>query len=208
MDSETPSQFPTSGLTRGMFIVIMICFIILITGHEIKKDINPVFKGPRTYKFKIADTGTIPRKIQSNKPSKREHIFQPIILAAAHRYSVDPALVKAVIMAESGYNPVAVSKKGAIGLMQLMPATAVELGVEDSFDPENNINGGVKYLKQLMKRFRGNLPLAIAAYNAGSTNVRKHNGIPPYKATRYYVKKVFEYYEFYKDNMKQKSNRI
>lgn len=138
----------------------------------------------------------------------REICYHPIILAASLRYRVDPALVKAIIMAESGYNPTAISKKGAAGLMQLMPATANSLGVEDVFNPEHNVYGGVKYIRQLVNRFDGNLVLAIAAYNAGISNVRKYEGIPPFKATHYYVKKVLEYYEFYKGMMDGKSNRV
>ena len=103
-------------------------------------------------------------------------------------------------MAESGYDPAAISKKGAMGLMQLMPATAVAMGVEDFFDPEHNVNAGVKYLKKLLDQFDGDLLLAVAAYNAGSMKVRKYQGIPPYKATRIYVKKVFEYYKHYQGN--------
>ena len=130
---------------------------------------------------------------------KAEHRFHPIILQAANRHQIDPDLVRAIIMAESGYNPKAISKKGARGLMQLMPRTAEALGVEDVFDPEHNINGGVKYFKQLLIQFDGDIKLALAAYNAGSGNVRRYQGIPPFKATKYYVKKVFEYYHSYKE---------
>ena len=101
-------------------------------------------------------------------------------------------------MAESSYNPKAVSKAGAIGLMQLMPTTARALGVEDIFNPEQNINAGVRYFKQMLKRFHGNTALALAAYNAGSAKVRKYNGIPPYKATKSYIKKVFKYQKIYR----------
>ncbi len=123
--------------------------------------------------------------------------FDNFIQKAAGRYEVDPALVKAIIMAESSYNPRAVSRKGAIGLMQLMPRTARALGVEDSFDPELNIDAGVKYFRQLLDQFDGDVKLAIAAYNAGSRKVRKYNGIPPFKHTRYYVAKVMEYHQLY-----------
>ncbi|MCD6224380.1 MAG: lytic transglycosylase domain-containing protein, partial [Deltaproteobacteria bacterium] len=99
---------------------------------------------------------------------------------------------------ESGYNPKALSKKGARGLMQLMPRTAKWLGVVDSFNPEHNINGGVRYLKQLLKQFDGDVELALAAYNAGSRNVRQYNGVPPFKATKFYITKVFKYYDIYK----------
>ncbi|MDM8525816.1 lytic transglycosylase domain-containing protein [Desulfococcaceae bacterium HSG8] len=127
-----------------------------------------------------------------------EHLFHPIIVKAASRHQVDPALIKAIIMAESGYDPDAVSKRGARGLMQLMPRTAKELGVKDSFDPEHNINGGVKYFKQLLDKFEGKVRLAVAAYNAGIRKVKKYGGIPPFKATRRYVRKVFKYYQHYK----------
>jgi hypothetical protein len=128
----------------------------------------------------------------------RENTFHPIIVQAAEHYNVDPALVKAVIMVESRYNPKAVSKCGAKGLMQLMPGTAEALGVEDIFNPEQNVNAGVAYLKDLENLFGGNVKLALAAYNAGVRKVRKYKGIPPFKVTRLYVKKVFAYYQFYK----------
>jgi len=130
---------------------------------------------------------------------KHNNAFDTIINQAANQYQIDPALIKAIIMAESGYNPNALSKKGAMGLMQLMPNTAKWLGVEDSFNPEHNINGGVKYFKYLLKKFDGNIKLALAAYNAGSKYVRKYHGIPPFQATRYYITKVFQYYNFYKN---------
>lgn len=129
---------------------------------------------------------------------KGEGPFHPIILRAANRYRVDSALIKAIIMAESSYNPKAISKRGARGLMQLMPKTAQALGVGDSFDPEHNINAGVKHFRNLLNQFNGDVRLALAAYNAGSGKVRKYQGVPPFKATRYYIKKVFEYHEYYK----------
>ncbi len=128
--------------------------------------------------------------------------FEEIILEAAQRYGVDPALIRAMIMAESGYNPKAVSKKGAQGLMQLMPSTAKELGISEPLDPVHNIHGGVKYFRRLLDRFDGDVKLALAAYNAGSTKVRRYKGIPPIRATRYYINKVFRYYKIYKGQMK------
>lgn len=130
---------------------------------------------------------------------KEEGLFHPIILEAADRYEVDLALIKAIIMVESSYNPNAISRRGARGLMQLMPRTAEALGVGDSFNPEHNINAGVKYFKQLLNQFNGDVKLALAAYNAGSKRVKKYKGIPPYKATQYYVKKVFEYHKRYRE---------
>ena len=123
------------------------------------------------------------------------------VVATARRYSLDPALVKAIIFAESGYNPKATSKRGARGLMQLMPNTARALGVKNSYNPEENIAGGVKYFKRLVDKYDGNIKLALAAYNSGSRNVRKYQGVPPFKETRNYIRKVFKYYQLYKKEM-------
>lgn len=122
--------------------------------------------------------------------SDTERRYYPIVLKNSKQYDVDPLLVKAIIMAESGFNPNAVSQVGAQGLMQLMPGTARALGVIDAFNPEQNIHGGVKYIKKLMDRFNGDVELALAAYNAGSRNVRKFRGIPPYPETKKYIRKV------------------
>ncbi len=92
----------------------------------------------------------------------------------------------------------AISKRGAKGLMQLMPKTAHALGVKDSFDPAQNVDGGVRYFKQLLDRFEGNIILALAAYNAGSSTVRKYQGVPPIGATRHYIRKVLKYYQHYR----------
>jgi soluble lytic murein transglycosylase-like protein len=132
---------------------------------------------------------------------KKDKLFNPIIIEVAGRHEMDPALIKAIIMAESGHNPKAVSKRGAKGLMQLMPITAKSLGVEDVFDPEHNIKAGVVYFKKLLNQFDGDVKLALAAYNAGSRKVKKYRGIPPFRATRIYIRKVFKYYELYKEQM-------
>ena len=131
--------------------------------------------------------------------------YMPIILAAASRYRVDPNIIRAIIKAESNYNPKAVSKAGAVGLMQLMPRTARALGVKDSFNPEQNIHGGVKYFSQLLNKFNGDHALALAAYNAGSRNVIKHKGIPPFKATKRYITKVFKYRKQFKQEIVENS---
>src|SRR6516162_1805476 len=117
------------------------------------------------------------------------------IKAAADRYGVPERLVQAVIRAESAFNPKAVSVKGAQGLMQLMPETASMLGVRNSFDPQQNIDGGVRHLRGLIDRFGNDLPLALAAYNAGEKAVVSNRGIPPYPETRDYVTKVLYYYD-------------
>lgn len=134
----------------------------------------------------------------SRHANRTRHLYRPIIRRVAARYAVDPALVQAIIMAESAYDPRAVSRRGALGLMQLMPATAESLGVEDSFDPEHNIAAGVRYFRHLMDRCDGDATLALAAYNAGLRKVRLHRGVPPIKATRRYVRKVMAYYQCYR----------
>jgi soluble lytic murein transglycosylase len=123
--------------------------------------------------------------------------YDPAIKRASREHGVSPALVKAVIAAESGFDPEAVSRKGAQGLMQLMPYTAERMGVDDALDPWQNIDGGTRYLSQMIERFPGELNLALAAYNAGPEAVKKHRGVPPYKETRTYVKRVLHYYEKY-----------
>jgi len=124
--------------------------------------------------------------------------YDALITEAAGKYGVDYALVKAVIKAESNFNHKAVSKKGAKGLMQLMPRTASILGVNDCFHPEDNIIGGIRHLGYLIDQFNGNIPLALAAYNAGEGAVLKHRGIPPYPETRIYIRRVIENYEHYR----------
>lgn len=135
--------------------------------------------------------GRIPRN-----PAEFDHIIN----SCATEFGVDRSLVKAVIHAESGYNPNAVSSKGAAGLMQLMPGTAQELKVADSFNPSDNIRGGVRYLRFLLDTFKGNVTLALAAYNAGLSKVAKHGGVPPYEETRNYVSKVLNYQKNYATN--------
>lgn len=123
--------------------------------------------------------------------------FNKLISDKSYQYGLDPALVKAVISVESDFNPRAVSEKGAMGLMQLMPLTAKELGVSNSFDPVANIDGGTRYLRYLLDYFNWDMELALAAYHAGLSRVEKHVGIPPIPATHDYVKKVKTTYSKY-----------
>lgn len=127
------------------------------------------------------------------------NVFQGHINTAARTYGVDPALVRAVIHAESAFRPNAKSTAGALGLMQLMPSTARDMGVPDPLSPEDNIRGGVRYLAWLLQRNSGNITLATAAYNAGPGAVERHAGVPPYEETRTYIKRVAILFERYKE---------
>ena len=126
--------------------------------------------------------------------------YDRIIADNAQKHGVNPSLIKAVIQAESNYNANAVSRKGASGLMQLMPGTARSLKVNNSFDPKDNVAGGVKYLRFLLDTFHGDTSLALAAYNAGLNKVAKYGGIPPYTETRTYVNRVLSYMQSYQAN--------
>lgn len=135
--------------------------------------------------------------IRSYAPRVTPTEYDTHIFTTCAKYDVDPALVKAIIHTESAFNPYAVSPKGAEGLMQLMPETAGMVNVADSFDPYANIEGGVRYFKYLLQRFDGNIKLSLAAYNAGETNVQKYGGVPPFKETREYVRKVMALWQSY-----------
>jgi hypothetical protein len=123
-----------------------------------------------------------------------EQELEPVIRRHSSQQQLHPALIRAVIKAESDFDPRAVSRAGAIGLMQLMPQTAVRMDVRDMYDPDDNVGGGAKYLRQLLNRFHGNLPLALAAYNAGENAVERYQALPPFDETRQYVRKVLRYY--------------
>ena len=125
--------------------------------------------------------------------------YRQTIQAIAEKYGIDPALVLAVIKSESDFDPHAVSTKGALGLMQLMPGTAYDMGVTDVLDPRENIEGGTRYLKLLLGMFEGDLDRSIAAYNAGQDAVVKYGDIPPYQETQEYVRRVRHFYGIYRD---------
>ena len=214
MDAEIPANMFLQKSVRWLFVfVLSVCVSILalnakyanISTAETKKVTIKINTPPSAAK-NLAKTQPEYRP-RSVFGKKGEHLLHPIILQTANRYQVDPALVHAIVMAESEYNPRAVSKRGARGLMQLMPATAAALGVKDSFNPEQNLDGGVRYFKKLMNRFDGDVELALAAYNAGSRKVRLYRGVPPFKATKRYIKKVFLYYQIYKDHMVKATDR-
>lgn len=132
--------------------------------------------------------------LNAQSMAERAKHYAPLIQKVASKHGVEPRLVSAVMRVESCYDRRAISRAGARGLMQLMPATAMELGVEDSFDAEQNVEGGVRYLKKMMDRF-GDLRLSLAAYNAGPEAVAAYASIPPYKETQSYVTRIMKLYE-------------
>jgi len=139
--------------------------------------------------YAVPGTNTI-RTASQPAEEQGETDYEELIRESATRYRVSPDLVRAVIQAESGFNRWAVSPKGAMGLMQLMPATARDLGVADPFHPGQNIRGGVAYLAALLERFDNDVVRALAAYNAGPERVERYKGVPPYRETQNYVKKI------------------
>jgi soluble lytic murein transglycosylase-like protein len=118
------------------------------------------------------------------------HAYDVFRREAATHYGVDATLIRSVMQMESAFDALAVSRAGAMGLMQLMPDVAEELGVEDPFDPRQNVMGGARYLRRLLDQYRGNVPLALASYNAGATNVAQYGGVPPFPETQNYVKQI------------------
>ena len=160
---------------------------------------------PTDHKFKLwlreARNEPMTPSRRSSRGSKNYAGYDHLIVKAADKHNVDYALIKAVIKAESDFDPGAVSRKGAMGLMQLMPGTASDYRVDNSFDPWSNIEGGVRHLRYLLDQYRGNLALALAAYNAGEASVQKYNyQIPPYQETQTYVKRVKQYLRMYSND--------
>lgn len=152
-------------------------------------------------KLIMANPGTLrvspARFVPSLQTCANQSQFEPHIRLTCLRHGLDSNLVKAVIRAESGFNANAVSPKGAMGLMQLMPDTSRDMGVLNPFDPLENIEGGSRYLRLLLNRFNNDMPLALAAYNAGPEAVSRHGGIPPYDETQVYVQRVLDLYRRY-----------
>ena len=171
----------------------------MVTDHAINKKGHVLLRSTQ-------DPGTA-GKILANKPQlhqysfrRNRYVYDKLIKDASLVYSVDPALVKAIMRVESAFNPRATSHKGASGLMQLMPTTAEQYGVENIYNPEENVYAAVRHIKYLLRRYKHNTRLVAAAYNAGERAVRRHRGIPPYRETRNYVRKVMKYRRHYRRN--------
>jgi soluble lytic murein transglycosylase-like protein len=138
--------------------------------------------------------GTAPAAVRAPEPTQSRPALRQLVERVSEEHGLDFKLVDALVTVESGYNPSAVSHKGAQGLMQLMPDTARRLDVDDPFDPEQNVRGGIRELDRLIGRYSGNLQLALAAYNAGEGAVERYRGIPPYRETRDYVARIMSLY--------------
>ncbi len=177
---------PAGGLAKNVYV------------YKDHKGVVHFTDAPTESKFRLfkimASGGTVKRKIYR---IDQTHI-ETLITKAARTYNLEPALIKAVIKAESAFDPRAVSYKGAKGLMQLMPETAREMNVTDAFNPGENIAGGSRYLRYLLDRYKGDMRLAVAAYNMGPERIGKNKSIPPIRETRLYLKRVMEYYQDYK----------
>jgi soluble lytic murein transglycosylase-like protein len=155
----------------------------------------------KNHKYQLVRKKSNPRGVaaRANGPFYRGNpsAYDRLIRKMARLYNIDAALIKAVMHAESAFNPHATSHKGATGLMQLMPSTARQYGVYDLYDPVQNVQAAVRYLSDLMERYRENTTLVLAAYNAGETAVDQHKGVPPYKETQNYVRKVLRFKKQY-----------
>lgn len=181
----------------GVFTFSLLCFSPLSFGDIYRyKDERGVWHFSN---IKSDPRFRIFMRTPSYNKSGKQYIrdYDLAITKASQRFRVEPSLIKAVIRAESDFDQKAISHKGAQGLMQLMPETAYEMEVEDPFNPEENILGGTKYLSLMIERFRNNLHMALAAYNAGPERVEEYRGIPPFPETQTFVERVLKYYGQY-----------
>jgi soluble lytic murein transglycosylase-like protein len=162
---------------RARFRTLLLAAAALATTHTTRTHTKPL-------------NPAVAVSIDAVRALQPERAYDDIIAEAAAQYDLDPELIRAVMRAESAFNPMVVSPAGAQGLMQLMPELAAEMGVGDAFDPRENIMGGARYLRWLLDRNRGNVPLTLAGYNAGPTVVSRYRRIPPFRETQNYVKRI------------------
>ncbi len=218
------SKHISHGLVAGNLKYIrwflFVCVIVFWTNPSLaeiyvyKKNgsyfITDSYKGSnyvKRYKTKISEpkTSSLVRGKTNGYPSND---FSNEIFEASKKYGINENFIKAIITAESNFKADAVSPKGAMGLMQLMPKTALRLKVADPFNPYQNIDGGTRHLKHLLKQFKGNRRLALAAYNAGEHEVKKYGTIPPFKETSSYVRKVLNYFKSYEGKRKSRKRNL
>lgn len=199
-DHQLKSLDRITSRLRWMAIFVALTFFVIPWARA---DIYVYLDGEGVLHFTNTPTSSNYRVYISEKRSLPKawyniQSYDDVISEAGLRYGVSSSLLKALIHVESYFNPRAVSKKGALGLMQIMPENLQALNIADPFDPWENIMGGTRYLKRMLERFSGDLTLALAAYNAGPTVVEKYRDVPPYPETRAYVKKVIEFFHRYK----------
>jgi soluble lytic murein transglycosylase-like protein len=182
------------------------CVVVILTATWTPSVLSDVQVDEYVGPMELVDPTTVPtdepaatvhRNVRYHRGVGNLELEQAVI-RAAQQHHVQPALLLAVMKAESSFNPIVVSKAGAVGLMQLVPETAIRHGVRNLYDTNENVTGGAKHLRYLLNRFHGNIRLALAAYNAGERKVDRYGQIPPYKETQDYVKKVLVYYRSYK----------
>ena len=190
---------------RKALLISAITLIISTIGLPSRADIYKQIDDNGVIHFTNVPSGKGYTKILSENNPQIYGEYDQIISNKSYKYNIEPAIIKAVITAESNWDPSAISRKGAIGLMQLMPTTAEDMQVSNPFDPEENIEGGTKYLRHLLNRFNGDLDLALAAYNAGPAKVEKSGGIPAIPETIQYIKKVNR---IYNGRSREKRSRI
>jgi soluble lytic murein transglycosylase-like protein len=179
--------------TRAEYIVLRSGQRLQVTGYQLNGDTYHLQLRGATAELPASEVAGIePEEVFYPIPhvETSKAPFRELIQAAAARYAVDPDLITSIISAESNFDPKAVSRRNARGLMQLLPQTALRLGAKNIFDPAENINAGTQYLSELLKRYNNNLALTLAAYNAGPQTVQRYRSVPPYRETQNYVQKV------------------
>ena len=203
-NSETVNQVVVRvGIKLLLFVTFCSVLVFFLVVSNSYSDIYRYTDHQGVIHFTNVPTSSKYELYIKERPERSSNIYatnryDDMITIASKKHGVSFSLLKAVIKTESDFNPWAVSRVGAKGLMQIMPENIKTLNIKDPFDPWENIMGGTRYLKQLIKRFDGKLPLALAAYNAGPTTVEQYKRIPPFKETENYVKKVMKYYSVFK----------
>ena len=188
--------------------IYFVSLILLFGASAVNADIYKSVDENGVIHFTNLPQGDNYRKVISESTGQSDGNFGPIIQQKSRKYDVEPSIIRALISAESNWDVHAISDKGAIGLMQLMPATARDMDINNPFDPEQNIEGGTRYLRMLLDRFNGNMELAVAAYNAGPAAVERSGGIPSFSETRKFVRNVISSYRKKNDSRKTRIHKI